>query len=255
MKQYDIENKKIKDNIILFQETMADINYISRTKTLGAELEMVKKYISFLKKKYSCLKTKKAAIFLEPQLDTGYPDIVVVEFSSFPTIGWNKARSNLNLNDIKILFYIQIYKMTTFYNIQKVLGFSEDAIKKSINKLFKCNLIYCSKNNKKIRAIYLKSYCRINKIISIEAKIDKWNDAIRQAENNIWFSTESYIMMNKANCSVSIKNACQKRGIGIILMDGVIKTALKSDKRKFPVSYASLQFNELILRYLNKEGD
>lgn len=28
---------------------MTDINYIARTKTLGAELEMVKKYISFLK--------------------------------------------------------------------------------------------------------------------------------------------------------------------------------------------------------------
>ena len=86
-------------------------------------------------------------------------------------------------------------------------------------------------------------------------KIDKWNEAIRQAGNNIWFSTESYILMNKDSCSDGILAACREQGIGIILVNGRVKTILPSNRRGFPVSYASLQFNEWILRYMNMRGE
>ncbi len=255
MIRYNTEEKEKTNSVILFDKTVLPMNYISRTKTVGREYDMVKRYISFLTQKYYSLKNKRAAIFIEPQLDTGYPDIVVVEFSSFPKVGWTDIRRSLNLTDIKVLFYVQSCKKTTIDYMCEVLGFSEDILKQSIKKLKNCKLVHSSKTNKNVSAVFLRSYCRINKIISIEAKIDKWNDAIRQAGNNVWFSTESYILMNKAECSLSIKETCEKLGIGIILVNGTIKTVLKSNKRLFPVSYASLQFNEWILRYLNMEDN
>ncbi len=243
-----------KDKTILFTGTTLNINYIARTSTAGKELDMVSKYITYLIDKYKKLKRKKAAIFVEPQLDTGYPDIVVLEFYSVPQKKWVTIRNNLNVTDLKILYYIQTQSYSKLSDLQNILGFSKEVLQKSVSRLHKSGLIHYYQRCASVRSISLKSYCRISKVISIEAKIDKWNEAIRQAENNIWFSTESYILMNKDACSESIRVSCRKKGIGIILVNGEVKTVLASKQRRFPVSYASLQFNEWLLRYMNTEG-
>ena len=249
---YNIKTKP--QRTLLFTGTLLDINYIARNSTAGKEFDMVTRYINFLVDKYEKLKRKRAAIFIEPQLDTGYPDIVVAEFNAIPQLQWNSIRNSLNATDIKILFYIQTRGASEIYGLQKTLGFSRELLQKSLLKLSECGLVYLSSQYTNVRPVSLESYCRVNKVISIEAKIDKWNEAIRQAGNNIWFSTESYILMNKASCSDSIQKACRERGIGIILVNGKVETILSSKCRKFPVSYASLQFNEWILRYMNMEG-
>ena len=255
-KNVDISNIKPKaQRTLLFTGTLFDINYIARTSTAGKEFDMVTRYINFLVDKYEKMKRKRAAIFIEPQLDTGYPDIVVVEFNAIPQLQWNSIRNGLNAIDIKILFYIQTSGAAKIDDLQKTLGFSKKLLQKSLLKLRDCGLVYLSSQYTNVRPVSLKSYCRVNKVISIEAKIDKWNEAMRQAENNIWFSTESYILMNKTSCSDSIEKACRERGIGIILVNGKVETILTSKCRKFPVSYASLQFNEWILRYMNLEGN
>lgn len=253
MKHEIIVNKDICSNVIIFNSSCNDIGYIARTNTVGKEFDMVKRYINFLLQKYSKMKTKKAAIFVEPQLETGYPDIVVVEYYSMPNLSWNKYRNSLGSTDLKILFYVQNNKNLSVEKISNTLGFSLDTVKKSVRRLSSCGLIYLSKHKTYVRNVRLNKYCRVHKVIAIEAKIDKWNEAIRQANNNIWFSTESYVLMNKDSCSSTITETCQNLGIGIILVNGKIETILKSSKRSFPVSYASLQFNEWILRNMNKK--
>ena len=242
------------NNVTVFNYSRRDIGYFARTNTIGKEYDMVKKYIDFLVKKYSKLSTKKAAIFIEPQIETGYPDIVIVEYHSTPPTPWNEIRNDLSITDLKILYYIQKNKSISIFRISEILGFPIESVNKSVIKLSKCGLIYLSATKKYVRNTKLESYCRINKIIAIEAKIDKWQAAIRQANNNIWFATESYILLNKENCSNGILETCKNLGIGIILVNGKIRTELESTKRKFPISYASLQFNEWILRDKNKEG-
>lgn len=241
------------DNIIIFNNSDSRIGYVARTSTQGKELDMVNRYVEFLINKYSKTKSKKVAIFIEPQIDTGYPDIVVVEYRPCTNLMWNSQRNNLNSTDLKLLFYIQNQKNLSLLEISETLGYPIDVVQKSVDKLSDCGLVHLSKNKTSIRNIQLKSYCRINKIIAIEAKIDKWNEAIRQANNNIWFSTESYILLNKESCSTAITDICQENGLGIILVNGKIETILEGDKRQFPVSYFSLQFNEWILRHLHRE--
>lgn len=234
---------------------MIDINYTARTSTVGKEFDMVTSYIDYLIEKYEKLQKKRAVIFIEPQLDTGYPDIVIVEYNSTPSLKWNELRNSLNTTDIKILFYIQTHGQCKLHNLRDTLGFPMETIYKTVQKLNNCGLVYMHLKQESVSHVALESYCRINKIISLEAKIDKWNEAIRQAGNNIWFSTESYVLMNKGSCSDSIRAACREQGVGIILINGTVKTALRSNRRKFPVSYASLQFNEWILRYVNRKGE
>lgn len=242
-------------NVTLFNCSIPEIGYIARTSTQGQELEMVNKYVSFLINKYKNLKNKKAAIFIEPQLDTGYPDIVIVEYYSMPPLIWDPKRSNLTVNDMKILHYIQTGCGNNIENISDKLGYPVWAVEKSVMRLGKLGLIHVSKSHNYVRNTRLSSYCRISKIIAIEAKVDKWKEAIRQANNNIWFATESYVLMNKETCSSQIVDSCKSKGVGVIIVNGSIKKALHSAKRTFPVSYASLQFNEWILhnKYLLEE--
>lgn len=240
------------NNVLIYSSTRPDIGYVARTSTQGQEFDMVSKYIQHLVSKYSQLKNKKAAIFLEPQLDTGYPDIVIAEFFSLPDDCWRNVRNNLTCTDLKILYYIQVKRGGTIAEISNTLGFPISVVEKSTKHLDEARLIYLSKSKKSVRNVQLKSYCRIHKLIAIEAKIDKWKEAIRQANNNIWFATESYILMNKESCSPTIIETCKSNGIGIILVNGKIRTELPSLRRPFPVSYASLQFNEWLLRDINK---
>lgn len=234
--------------IKIFKQSLPQIGYIARTFTKGEEFDMVNKYIEHVLKKYKNLKKKNVAIFIEPQIDTGYPDIVIVEYYDCSLNFWNENRSKLSSNDFKILFQIQTQKNSSISGLCELLGFSKAEIKKSVTRLSQCNLIHLSKNNESIRNVQLHNYCHIGKIISIEAKIDKWSAAILQASQNIWFSTESYVLMNKSSCNPLIIQKCKEQGIGIILVNGKVQKILDSDCRKFPVSYSSLQFNEWIQR-------
>ncbi len=243
------------DNVIIFEGSNATIGYTARTVTLGKEFDMVEKYITHIKEKYSKLKSKKAAIFIEPQIDTGYPDIVIIEYYTLQEKSWNMDRESLNNTDYKILFYVQLHKNLSIQEICSTLGFSYEVTLNSLLKLDRCSLVHMSTSKNYVRNVVLNTYFRISKIIAVEAKIDKWQEAIRQANNNIWFSSESYIMMNRGSCSEHILETCKQLGIGIILVNGKNETILKSDKRKLPVSYASLQFNEWLLRYLYRKGD
>lgn len=236
------------NKIKIFSHSIQEIGYVARTNTKGNEFDMVNRYIEHIIKKYSKLKRKQIAIFIEPQIDTGYPDIVIVEYNTSSEHLWNENRKHLSTNDLKILYQIQQQKNASLKSLNELLGFSIIDIKKSITRLATCNLVHLSKTQNHVRNIQLSAYCRINKIISIEAKIDKWSEAIQQASKNVWFSTESYILMNKDSCNNLIIEKCKQHGIGIILVNGRIQYELESEHRVFPVSYASLQFNEWIQR-------
>lgn len=241
--------------IRIFSHSLPNIGYIARTNTKGSEFDMVNQYIDYIVNKHKILGRKNIAIFIEPQIDTGYPDIVIVEYYENAKEIWNENRTKLSNKDMKVLFEIQKRKNISIDNLCSLLGFSKIEIKKIIIRLYQCNLIHLSKTQEHVRNVQLSTYCCIKKIISIEAKIDKWSEAIRQASHNVWFSTESYILMNKENCNQEIIDKCQKQGLGIILVNGKVSQILDSEKRTFPVSYLSLIFNEWLQRDLHtKEG-
>ena len=246
-------NSTIDNRLPILSNSLCEIGYTSRTSAQGKEFLMVQQFVEYLNEKYRKYTNKKAMIFIEPQIETGFPDIVIVEFYSFPPIGWNAARSNLNTTDLKILFFIQTSSDLTIDRISCILGFPREIVEETILRLKNARMIKLFKNGK-VSKVPLERYCRIKKIVAVEAKINKWNEAIRQANNNAWFSTESYVLLNKNNFSKRVSDTCNKYGVGIMLLNGVLKRAKDSTYRSFPVSFASLQFNEWLIRYYHKEN-
>ena len=242
-------------NVTIFSQSIPQIGYTARTCTQGEEFDMVNSYIESLVQKYSKLKNRHAAIFIEPQIDTGYPDIVVAEYYVPILPEPNLARKKITASDLKILYHIHCKKHLTLHELNKKLAYTPEEVRKSVHRLANANLIYLSKNSSSVKNKAISKYCPIKRIIAIEAKLDKWNDAIMQAEHNIWFATDSYVLLNKEKCSPTILNKCKEKGIGVILVNGSIRTALKSTTRHFPVSYASLQFNEWLCRYTYLQED
>lgn len=234
--------------IEIFNHSIPSIGYVSRTVTQGEEFEMVNSFINYFIKKKSDLTKKQIAIFVEPQIDTGYPDIVVVEYYSSKLFLWNDFRFKLTNNDLKILFEIQKRKKTSKKELEILLGFKESTLCDSLSRLNSCGMLLANKTFDSIYSKKLETFCQVKNIISIEAKMDKWNEAIQQATNNTWFASESYILMKKNKCNDEVINLCKERGVGIILQNDKIYAVLESKKSKFPVSYSSFLFNEWIFR-------
>ena len=229
----------------LFNSTNLNINYRSRTSTQGEEFEMVKGFIGeFLKNS----KRKNTAVFIEPQIPSGYPDIVIVEYSSMKKILPNETRMKLDNTDLKILFHILQHNIILKTKIGHELGFSKQQVEKTIDFLVKSDMIQVSSTGNYVRKRRMQSFFKIKKIISIEAKIGKWHDVIEQSYTNQWFSSESYILLHSlptAKCEIM----CRKDGTGIMYFNNnKYQTLVESAHRDLPVSYMSLLFNEWIYK-------
>lgn len=121
----------------VFNHSIPEIGYISRTVTQGDEFEMVSRYINYLITVYKRSKCKNAAIFIEPQIDSGYPDIVIVEYTSKLGANWNDFRWDLTNTDLKILYQIQMQKYVSVDELSDLLGFTnDDALRQKTARLW-----------------------------------------------------------------------------------------------------------------------
>ena len=137
-------------NVIVFEKSNPSIGYVARTVTAGDELRMVYRYLSYVKNKSNNLKRKRIAIFVEPHIETGYPDLVIVEYYLPPSDIWCNARMCLNNTDLKILMHV-VSSRTSYLSISSIcelLGFTDDTVYRSLKKLNKCKLVYLSKSQK-----------------------------------------------------------------------------------------------------------
>ncbi|MCU6703034.1 helix-turn-helix domain-containing protein [Muriventricola aceti] len=129
-------------NVTIINQSIPQINYIARTCTQGEEFTMVNSYIESLVRKYSRFKNKHAAIFIEPQIDTGYPDVVVVEYYASILPEPNEVRKKITATDLKILYYIHCKKYLTLQELSQKLAYTPEEVRRSVHRLANANLIY-----------------------------------------------------------------------------------------------------------------
>src|SRR5690606_26441777 len=90
-----------------------------------------------------------------------------------------------------------------------------------------------------------------NRIVSIEAKMSNWRKAIFQAVNNLWFASDSYVLIPDLKNSGNIASYAKDYGIGVIKFDGEKSVELLAPvSNKIPASYGSWIFNEMAVRHI-----
>lgn len=190
------------------------------------------------------------AIFSEPQLETGFPDIVIASFLPSVFDKWNSKRANLNIVDIKLLHHLNLSGGDSADNIERMLGLDSRNLVRSLERLLSANLI--SWQRKVWKPIQLQSAFGINKIIAIEVKIKNWAEALRQAEMNWWFASESYVLSPVMKPQKQVLEKADRLAVGVysITSKGVIARIRSSKRERLPSSYASWLFNEWVGRRL-----
>jgi hypothetical protein len=74
--------------------------------TKGIEFDLVKEFIQFKKEKFKPTSNKNLMIFIEPNINHTYPDIVFVEYKPEGFDNWSHFRFELTKVDYKICYFI-----------------------------------------------------------------------------------------------------------------------------------------------------
>lgn len=221
-----------------------------RNKTEGPELNLVYNFIDNISSSFKH-KTNNLAIFIEPLVDTTYPDIVFLEYSPKNIDKWNNSRNKLEKNDIKLLSIIKQFESISSTSLYKRTKIEYKNLLPSLENLIDSDLIY--RKNEKWTIKPMREIFYTKKIISVEAKINQLDNLLQQADINNWFSSESYALSPVKNPQKKTLEKFIDYGIGLYSMqDNKILELTKAKKQSIPNNYASWMFNEWLGRYITQ---
>ena len=158
------------DRVMILDHNIKNIGLATRTVTEGEEQDLVKSFIDyyihiFLKNN----KVNNLAVFIEPQVASGFPDIVFASYSTRIMDNWSKERDRLDISDFKVLSYLIMSGGCSGDNLIGWLGMDEKVILETLEKLLDAKMVCCSKGVWK--PVDLKKIYHIKKLVSVEAKM------------------------------------------------------------------------------------
>ncbi len=87
----------------------------------------------------------------------------------------------------------------------------------------------------------LRSCFAVQRIIAIEAKIDNWRRALRQAAMNLWFASSSFVLLPPSRKTDEVESHAEQLGVKIWTHGSTFSV---TGSNVGPRSYASWLFNE-----------
>jgi len=238
-------------HIMVFAEDDTSIGLMTRKATPGPEIDMVKYFADFMIEDFKRVKAKntRLAIFFEPMLDVGFPDIVLAEYSVFAFKKWQQTRQDLQMSDFKILHHILHVKGANAKEIQAQLGIDSKALIIAIERLLDAGLI--RRNSRQWQAVNLENTFGLKRLIAVEAKLANNLSVFHQAQSNRWFASESYVLFPATKPTMKALERSEQFGVGVYVLSGrEIKQAQVSPIQDLPTCYGSWLFNEWVGRKL-----
>jgi hypothetical protein len=236
------------ERIITLKGDLSDIGLRFRNSTSGAETLLVESFIDFYSSRFlRDNKTRNLALFVEPQLASGFPDIVFAHYTpAFAESSWSEARDGLDTEDLKILSFLIQTGGATGKEIVSKLRISDSHALFSLEKLFDSKWI--SRADRCWRPSGVKRNFGLKKLVAVEAKINAMGRVTAQAVANVWFASHSYALTDTPHPRPATLASLARQGIGLYCKDKQFKKALESRTRSLPSSYASLLFNEWVAK-------
>ncbi len=237
-------------HLLEFKQSDPEIGICVRAPIEGPESTLLNAFVQQYAGRLSTLK-RHYALFYEPLLPTGYPDLVVVSYNPAKYSSWTETRNELSVLDLKVLHHLYFVGGSTSSSIERQLGLESRLLLRILERLMDVSLVRRSRQ-KWLPKPMSDSY-GISCIKTIEAKISDWRGVLGQAHLNRWFSSESCVLSPVSKPSKQIINRAREQGIGIYSMpSGTQAKMIQKPERLngLPVSYASWLFNEWIGRQL-----
>jgi len=236
--------------IIEFSKSDKTIGLVVKPARIGPEIRLSNLFLEKMTAQLAKRKTN-FAIFNEPQLETGFPDIVVVSFSPGTFKKWKNERMNLSVMDIKLLHHLYFVGGDRSDNIETMLGLDSKSLIRSLERLLSADLVNWKR--KIWKPLDFRSVFGLTNITAIETKIKNWSEAFRQAEMNWWFASESYVLspITRPQKQILDRANCLDVGLYSMTREGSIARLRQSKRESLPLSYASWLFNEWVGRRLH----
>ena len=239
--------------VMFFDSNNPKIGLHTRHITVGNEYELVKQFIdyycgTFLRNN----KKTKLAVFIEPRIESGFPDVVFASYSPAIIDNWSDKRELLDIYDLKLLSYLYNIEKASGHNLVSKLGFPEKQTLSSLEKLMDARLI--SYKGKGWRVNKLRNAFSIKKLIAVEAKMNNISKVIDQTHMNTWFASHSYALTNSSNPQKETIKTFSRYGLGLYCKNSSFNKVLEAKQFILPSSYMSLQFNEWIGKAVANQG-
>lgn len=242
--------------IISFEECDSSIDYASRKTTVGPEAELVSSFLhDGMEGKGYSFKSEHMAVFIEPRIDSGFPDIVIAEYRPEFFKHWRMARNELSSLDLKLLSYLYGNKGADSSQIRNQLRLRDSVVLKSTELLLDADLIVRDKERRLWLPKPIEETFGLNRLIAVEAKVCNNKEVLDQAALNCWFASESYALTPVVPNDEFARSA-RDAGVGVVAgnVRRSFRRVIKPRSLPLPSSYASWLFNEWIGKRLTKDG-
>lgn len=214
----------------------------TRRAVAGPERDLVAAALRSLSRRLSA-----PLLFREPELPTGFPDIVAVVFGS-RTVPATPARFRLGREHLRLLHHVYTVRRACAPDLAATLGWrSVRCLQATLDDLERARLVRQARG--RVMSMSLASVFPAKRIVAVEAKIHDWRRALQQAVANTWFASHSYVLMPAGRWHAALRQDAGRLGIGVMIYDGkrtVVR--LRARRHRIPASYGSWLVNEWAVR-------
>lgn len=209
-----------------------------RAPTIGPELELVHDYLS------SHLppppRGQVLTVFLEPEIESGFPDLVAVYWSERVASYWSACRTQLTADDIRVAHFLATVGTG---DSETLRHFFRSRVSATLERLHAADII--RRSGEGWRARPLGSIFAVRRLIAIEAKVTNPREGLQQAILNTWFASESYLLLPKLPQRSDLSDVAAKFGVGVTERGRPLhRCGVRARRQQIPLSYASWLFNE-----------
>ncbi len=218
------------------------LGFRNRASVDGPEQELVNAFLE--SEEFKLQRGRQLTVFSQPAVETGYPDLVAVVWRPKVARTWNQERLKLQRQDLKLL---HLLTATGWVERSFLKGLYPKGLKQSLRRLELSDLVICRTH--KCRARSLNKIFAVEQIVAVEAKVSSWRKATEQASNNLWFSSQSYILLPGDRLHHNLLNEVKPLKVGVLgqEVDGIMPKK-EAATQPVPTSYCSWVFNEWVWR-------
>lgn len=126
---------------------------------------------------------------------------------------WTEQRKNLTQKELMILAILSKQKLLSFEKLVDSTYLNQREMVQSIERLLDSNMIQRKQGSWSLKN--KRNLFAIKKISAVEAKINNWQTALKQATLNIGYANESFILSNIKKPQSKTIQLVDRYGIGI----------------------------------------
>ena len=221
-----------------------DVGARSRTPAPGPESELIEEFLQSMEIRLA--PGTAVTVYRETALECGFPDVVLVQWRWRQTRRWPQARASLLVSDYKVLQFLQHFDCVTKSDLATRFGRS---IMAAVERLVDADVVTTTTNL--VRARPLRHTYAVQRIIAIEAKLRDGAGALKQAQRNFWFATDSWILWHDDFYSPSVEQRAAAQSIVTVHPNEHLIELTDLCTPRFPRSYAAWLFNDWSWRRYN----